>query len=126
MAFIKLRPFEGRSALSVADVTHRLTTEFAVVDVDPEEGRAHVAGMLTATLRFSDAVPGKQGQLEWLRSVQDSAVHVFFGDDATTLAGCCVMPDSELFFGSPDEVDGAARSLVERAAVALGYSLFQG
>jgi hypothetical protein len=36
------------------------------------------------------------------------------------------MPNSELFFDNPDEVDGPARSLVERAAAALGYTLFEG
>jgi hypothetical protein len=30
------------------------------------------------------------------------------------------------FFGTPDEVDGAARPLVERAASVLGYTMFEG
>lgn len=61
-----------------------------------------------------------------LQSVQDAAVQVSFGDDLGLVASCCVMPDSELFFGSPDEVDGPARPLVERAASALGYEGYEG
>ena len=51
---------------------------------------------------------------------------VSFGDNLGLLASCCVMTDSELFFGSPDEVDGPARPLVERAASALGYEVYPG
>src|SRR5579883_1896764 len=126
MAFVKLLPPEGNGALPVADVIRRLGDEFAVVDADPDEGQDHVAGMVVATLRFSDALPGKQERLAWIQSVEDAAVYVSFGDDLGTMAGCCVMPDSELFFGSPDEVDGPARPLVERAASALGYTVFEG
>jgi hypothetical protein len=42
------------------------------------------------------------------------------------MARCCVIPDSELFFDSPEEIDGPARPLVERAASALGYVVFDG
>jgi hypothetical protein len=126
MAFVKLFPPEGRDALPVADLIRRLEDEFTVVDADPDEGQDHVAGMIATTLRFPDELPGKQERLAWLQSVQDSAVYVSFGDDLGTMAGCCVMPDSELFFGHPDEVDGPARLLVERAASALGYVEFRG
>lgn len=87
MAFIKLFPPEGRDALAVADVILRLEDEFAVVDADPDEGQDHVAGMIAATLRFSDAIPGKRERLSWLQSVQDAAVYVSFGDDLGTMAG---------------------------------------
>ena len=126
MSFIKLFPPEGRDALPVADIVERLRDEFGVVDADPDEGQDHVAGMIAATLRFSDSVPGKQERLAWFQSVQDAAIYVSFDDDLGLVAGCCVMPNSELFFGSPDEVDGPARPLVERAASALGYVLFEG
>ncbi len=126
MAFIKLFPPEDGDTLPVADVIQRLRDEFAVVEADPEEGKDHVAGMIVATLRFSDALPWKQERLEWLQSVQDSAVYVSFGDDLGTVAGCCVMPDDALFFGDDDAVAGPARPLVERAAAALGYTLFEG
>ena len=126
MAFIKLFPPDGSDALPVAEVIRRLRDEFDVVEVDPDQGRDHVAGMLAATLRFSDALPGKQERLAWLQSVQDEAVQVSFGDQRNTVASCCVMPGAELFFGTSDEVDGPARPLVERAASALGYTLSQG
>jgi hypothetical protein len=126
MAFIKLFPPEGRDALPVSDVIRRLEEEFDIVDADPDEGQDHVAGMIAATLRFSDALPGKQDRLAWLQAAQGAAVYVSFGDDLGIMAGCCVMPNAELFFGSRDEVDGPARPLVERAAAALDYTLFEG
>jgi hypothetical protein len=126
MAFIKLFPPEGRDALAVRDVIRRLRDEFDVVDADPNAGQDHVAGMIAATVRFSDSLPGKQEQLAWLQSVQNDSVYVSFGDNLDLVASCCVKPDSELFFDSPDEIPGAARPLVERAASALGYTIFDG
>jgi hypothetical protein len=126
MAFIKLVPPEGGDALPVAEVVRRLGEEFAIVDADPDEGQDHVGGMILATLRFSDAAPGKQERLGWLQRVQRDAVYVWFGDDYGTTAGCCVLPDSELFFGTPAEVHGPARPLVERAASVLGYTVREG
>jgi hypothetical protein len=126
VAFIKLYPPEHSAALPVHEVIERLQDEFEVVDADRDEGQDHVARIIAATLRFSDAIPGKQERLAWLQSVQDAAVYVSFGDDFDTLASCCVMPDSELFFDSGDELRGPARLLVERAAAALGYTLYEG
>ena len=124
MAFIKLLPPEGRDALTVKKVIRRLRDEFIVVHADPDAGQNHVAGMIAATLNFSDSSPGKLEQLAWLQSVQNDAVYVFFGDDSDLVASCCVMPSSELFFDSPDEVDGLARPLLVRAANALGYTVY--
>ncbi len=126
MAFLKLFPHEGRDALTVSDVIRRLNDEFLVVDTDRDGGRDHVAAMIATALGFSDELPGKQERIAWLQSVQDTAVYVLFGDDQITMAGCCIMADTALFFGSRDEVDGPARPLVERAASALGYTVFEG
>lgn len=126
MAFLKLFPRKDRNALSVSDVLRHLRDEFAFVDADPDAGQDHVSGMIAATCRFSDSVPGKQERLTWLISVQDSAVYVSFGDDVDLTASCCLMPGKELFFDSRDEIHGRARLLVERAASALGYELFEG
>lgn len=98
MAFIKLFSPDGRDALSVKEVVHRLRGEFDVVDADPDAGQDHVAGMIAATLRFSDSLPGKQERLAWLQSIQNDAVYVSFGDDLGLAASCCVQPGSELFF----------------------------
>jgi hypothetical protein len=126
MAFIKLFPPEGRDALPVKEVIRRLRDEFDLVDADPDAGQNHVAEMIAATLKFSDSLPGKQERLAWLRSVQNDAVYVSFGDDLGLVASCCVKPCSELFFDSPDEIHGPARPLLERAAKALGYTVFDG
>jgi hypothetical protein len=124
MAFIKLFPPEGRDALTVKEVISRLRDEFDVVDPDPDAGRDHVAGMIAATLRLSDSLPGKQERLAWLQSIQNDAVYVSFGDDVGLVASCCVKPGSELFFDSPDEIDGPARPLLKRAATALRYTVY--
>jgi hypothetical protein len=126
MAFLKLLPPQGRDALRVADVIDRLRDEFDLVDTDPDAGQDHVASMIAATLRFSDEVPDKQERLAWLQSIQDEAVYVSFGDDLGLMASCCVMQASALFFDSPDEINGPARALLERAASVLGYTLYEG
>ena len=126
MAFVKLFPPEDGNALPVDDVIRRLRDEFEVVDVDPDAGRDHVAAMIAATLRFDDSIPIKHEQLARLQSVQEGAAYVSFGDDLGKMASCCVMPDSELFFDSRDEIDGPARPLVERAGAALGYTVYDG
>jgi hypothetical protein len=90
MAFIKLFSPEGHDALKVDDVIRRLRDEFEVVDVDVDAGQDHVAGMIAATLRVSDLLPGQQERLAWLQSVQKDAVYVSFGDDLGLLASCCV------------------------------------
>lgn len=123
MAYVKLLP-PDTGALPVAEVVRRLRAEFAVLDSDPDEGQGHVAGMIAATLRFRDDLPGKQERLAWLQSVQHEAVYVTFGDDpAGPCAWCCVMPDSELFFDDRDAIDGPARPPIERAGRALGYTV---
>jgi hypothetical protein len=84
-----------------------------------------VAAMIAATLRFSDDVPIKQLQLAKLQAVQDAAVYVSFGDNLGLAASCCVMQGSDLFFDKPDELNGPARPLLERAASTLGYTLYE-
>ena len=123
MAFVKLLPHEGHDALPVSEVIERLRDEFDFVDTDPDAGQDHVAGMIAATLRFPDDLPGKQERLAWFQAIQDDAVVVTFGDDVGVVATCCVKPDSELFFDSPDEVDGPARPLLDRAAAVLNYTV---
>lgn len=126
MAFIKLFPPHGLEPHSVAQIIELLANEFEEFESDAEAGRDHVGGMLTATLRFPDSLPGKQERLASLRSVQNEAVMVAFGDGSDAVAQTCIMPDSELFFGLPDAIDGAARKLVDRAAAVLGYEIFAG
>ena len=126
MAFVKLFPLDGHRWLAIHEILDRLRAEFRLIDADPGEGRDQVAAMIAATLRFSDAVPHKQAQLADLQSVQEWAVYITFGDWDAVVASCCLMPERALFFGSPDEVDGPARSLVERCAGTLNYELFEG
>ena len=126
MSFIKLFPPDGDDTLAVSDVIRRLQEEFDIVNSDPDEGQDYVSGIIAATLGFSDAIVDKQRIIDRLKSVQKDSVYLSFGDDLGLVACCCIIPGEELFFGSPDEVNGPARSLVERAALALGYTLFEG
>ena len=126
MAFIKLLPFEGIQHLPLEEIVIRLKSEFAYVEVNEEAGRDHVGDMIAATLRFSDEVPWKHEQLVTLQRKQNRAAYIVFGDEAIASAAFCFMPESELFFGNSDEVDGPARALVERAASILNYQLFDG
>jgi hypothetical protein len=126
VAFIKLWPAEGQKALLVAEIIERFREEFENVHTDAVAGQEHVGAMITATLRFSDAIPGKQERLESLRSVQSQAVLVSFGDCPELVVSVCVRSGSELFIDSPKALHGDARPLVERAAHALDYVLFRG
>lgn len=126
MAFIKLLPPEGSEPHSVARIIELLANDFEEFESDAEAGRDHVGGMLAATLRFPDSLPGKQERLAWLRSVQNEVVMVAFRDGSDAVAQTCVMPNSELLFGDCDAVDGSARKLVDRAAMVLKYDVFKG
>jgi hypothetical protein len=126
MAFIKLWPPEDLTPLSTAEIIARLRDEFVVVHVDHEAGRDHVGDVIASTLRFSDSLPWKADRIAQLQSIQDVAVYVTFGDDLRLTAGCCLLPNEELFFGNPDAVDGEARSLVDRVAEVLGHSVDPG
>jgi hypothetical protein len=124
MAYLVLYPPDRHDVLPVPEVVKRLQDEFEVVDIDSDAGRDHVAGKIAATLRLPDCIPDKQQRLERLQAIRDKSLHVSFGDDWGLLASCYVIPDSELVFDGSFEVQGPARSLVERAAGALGYILF--
>jgi hypothetical protein len=126
MAFVKLVRPDGRDALPVADIIRRLRDEFEYVVADPEEGQDDVANVIAATLRMSAVWPGGEERVAALQAVQREAVYVWFGDDASLTAGCCLKPGWELLFGRGVEVDGPARPLVERAAVAIGYVVEDG
>jgi hypothetical protein len=126
MAFIKLFPAENQPWHSLEEVSERLTLEFDYVDIDRDAGRKYVGRMIAATRRLADSLPGKQERLRLFGAFQDASAYVVFGDDTLTTAAFCYMPDSEVFFGSPDEVHGPQRALVERAARVLGYSVYEG
>jgi hypothetical protein len=111
MAFIKLWPPENHPWLPISEIIRRLEDEFAFVHADPDAGQDHVASMIAAVHRFSDDMPGKQERLDTFRSLQESAVVVTFADDQLGPAAfCCLLRDSELFFDSPDAIDGPALS----------------
>jgi hypothetical protein len=123
MAYIKLLPPTDGEAMPVIEVIRRLRDEFGVVELDPDAGQDYVAEMIAATHRWSHAVPGKQEQLEHLKKSQQAAVLVAFGDDHGTVAQCLLMPGWDLLFDKREELEGPARPLLTRAAVALGYRL---
>ena len=126
MAFIRLSAPDDSQWLPTDVVVERLRREFGVVNPDHAAGRDYVGRMIAATEKFSDRIPGKQERLAELRRVHDAAVRVAFGDSGDNLAQVCLLPDTPLFFGTVEEVDGPARPLVDRCARVLGYELHEG
>jgi hypothetical protein len=84
-----------------------------------------VDDLIAQTLRSTEAAPLKQAQLEWLQSVQEDAVFVSFGNTPDRVASCCLLPKSDVYFHSAEEIQGALRPLVERCAVVLGYDVVE-
>ena len=126
MGSVRLVPSKGRYALPVADIIRCLQDEFAFVIADAEEGKDDVANVIAATLRLSAVWPGGEERVAAPQAVQREAVYVWFGDDASLTAECCLKPGWDLFFGRKTEVDGQARPLVERAAAAIGFAVVDG
>ena len=125
MAFVKLEPLVGKPYLSVDRIIDHLRLEFDWVEVDREEGRSHVNGMLAFAYRVSDEVPGKVERTKKWEAALDQSAWVSFGDSDAS-ASCCLIPETELFFGDADAIAGAGRRIVQRAADALGYEVFEG
>lgn len=127
MAFVTLVPPADRKELSVGEIVRRLRVEVSLVDVDPQAGQDHVAGMIAAVLGFSDELPGKAERLAWLQASQADAIYLSFGDeDGHDVARCCLIEGGSLFFDDLNEIEGPARVFVERAGRALGYELVDG
>lgn len=126
MGCVRLVPAEGRDALPIPDIIRRLQDEFNYVLADPEEGRDDVGNVIAATLRLSKVWTGGEERVAALQAVQQEAVYVWFGDDASLTAGCCLKPGWELWFGRVSEVNGPARPLVERAGTVIGYVVQDG
>jgi hypothetical protein len=126
VAFLKLFPREHADPLPIATIIARLEGEFPVVKTSKEDGQKHLSAVIAATERFSDELPGKQERLEYFRSVKEVAVFVEFGDRLDLLASCCLLSGAELLFSYPYEISGPGRPLIERAASALGYEVFEG
>src|SRR5262245_59963660 len=119
MGCVRLVPAEGRDSLPNPDIIRRREDEFAYVLADPEEGQDDVGNVIAATLRLSKVWTGGEERVAALQAVQQEAVYVWFGDDASLTAGCCLKHGWELWFGRVAEVSGPARPLVERAGRAL-------
>src|SRR5687768_7740514 len=108
MAFIKLLTPDEGSCLTVEDVVRKLRDEFRYFHADPEEGGDYVGGTITAVLTFPPDLRGRQEQLDQWTVAQEDSVVVEFGDTPDLFARTCVIPESDLFFGAPEEVNGPA------------------
>ena len=122
---------EGQRYLSPRVVISRLESEFAYVEVDEEDGRRHVRGIIRQLQKISEMglVPLDRGYVERLRKAERGAVYVYFGDDPGSETAClstAVIPGEALYFvySSRRHAD-AAYSLLLRCASALDYEIIE-
>jgi hypothetical protein len=107
----------------------RLESEFAYVEVDEEDGRRHVRGIIRQLEKMADMglIPVDSEYLERLRKAQRGAIYVYFGDDPGSEVAClstAVIPGEALFFDYSSRAnEEAARPLLLRCAAVLDYDI---
>ena len=106
-------------------------TLVAYVEVDEEDGRRHVRGVIRQLQKISEMglVPLDRAYVERLRKAQRGAVYVYFGDDPGSETAClstAVIPGEALYFvySSRRHAD-AAYPLLLRCASALDYEIIE-
>ncbi|MGQ0523169.1 MAG: hypothetical protein ACT4P8_05860 [Betaproteobacteria bacterium] len=122
---------DGQRYLSPRLVVSRLESEFAYVEVDEEDGRRHVRGIIRQLQKISDMglVPLDRAYVERLRKAEPGAVYVYFGDNPSSETAClstAVIPGEALYFvySSRHHAD-AAWPLLLRCAAVLGYEIIE-
>jgi hypothetical protein len=118
----KLSPSNGSPCLEPAEIARRLHDEFASCKVDSEQGRDDVGDMLAKLL----ALKAPQSLIDEVMTGRDRALRITVADDA--------LSDNDLsFFVRPGDGfligyrsaqhEAAARTLLLRCALALGYEV---
>ena len=122
---------DGHRYLSPQVVVTRLESEFAYVEVDEEDGRRHVRGIIRQLQKISEMglIPVDNEYLERLKKAQRGAIYVYFGDDPGSEIAClstAVIPGEALFFDYASRAhEQAARPLLVRCAAVLGYDIVE-
>jgi hypothetical protein len=110
-------------------VVSRLEAEFGYVEVDEEDGRRHVRGIIRQlmTIRDIGLVPIDNGYVERLKKAERGAIYVYFGDDPGSETGClstAVIPGEALYFNYASQRHAeAAWPLLLRCAAVLNYEI---
>src|SRR5687768_5589801 len=122
---------DGERYLSPRVVVSRLEGGFPYVEVDEEDGRRHVRGIIRQLERIRDMglVPIDNGYVERLKKAERGAIYVYFGDDPGSESAClstAVIPGEALYFvySSLRHAD-AAWPLLLRCAAVLGYEIVE-
>jgi len=122
---------EGQHYVSPRVVVSRLESEFAYVEVDEEDGRRHVRGIIQQLQKIGEMglIPVDNHYVERLKKVQRSAIYVYFSDDPgseTTCLSTAVIPGEALYcdYASPRHA-AAAWPLLLRCAAVLGYDIIE-
>lgn len=122
---------DGERYLSPRVVVSRLEDEFPYVEVDEQDGRRHVRGIIRQLERIRDMglVPLDHGYLERLKKAERGAIYVYFGDDPGSESAClstAVIPGEALYFVySSRRHAEAAWPLLLRCAAVLGYEIVE-
>src|SRR5688572_18422084 len=119
----------GQRYLSPRIVVARLEAEFAYVEVDEEDGRRHVRGIIHQLQKISSKglVSLDPTYVDRLKKAQSGAVYVYFGDDPGSeiaMLSTAVIPNEALYFvySSRQHAD-AAWPLLLRCASVLDYEV---
>lgn len=122
---------DGQRYLSPRLVISRLESEFAYVEVDEEDGRRHVRGIIRQLQKISEMglVPLDRAYVERLKKAERGAVYVYFGDDPGSETAClstAIIPGEALYFvyASRRHAD-AAYPLLLRCASVLDYEIIE-
>lgn len=127
----RLVPPDGCPYLSPRLVVSRLESEFAYVEVDEEDGRRHVRGIIRQLQKMRDLglIPVDDEYLARLKKAQRGAIYVYFGDDPGSEIAClntAVIPGEPLFFDYASRAhEQAAHPLLARCAEVLGYNIVE-
>lgn len=109
----------------------RLEAEFAYVEVDEEDGRRHVRGIVRHLQRIAEMnlVPVDNDYVERLRKAERGAIYVYFGDDPGSEVAClstAIIPGEALYFVYTSRRHAeAAWPLLLRCAAVLGYEIVE-
>jgi len=115
--------------LSPREVVNRINAVFAYVEASEDEGREHVRDVVAQlqSMMKEGAIPQDRQYLAHLKRVQDQAIYVYFGDNPgaeNECLGTAIIPGEPILFdyASPEH-EQAARHILERCAIVLGYDI---
>lgn len=122
---------DGQRYLSPRVVVARLEAEFPYVEVDEEDGRRHVRGIISQLQKISNMglVTLDRTYLDRLKKAQNGSVYVYFGDDPGSeiaMLSTAVIPNEALYFVYASRRHAEATwPLLLRCASVLNYEIVE-